>query len=56
MPVSSKGYVPTAKIVESIAVRDFFESFGEQLQLRLVTSGGTLDRSTVRERSVNRPA
>jgi len=56
MPVSSKGYVPTAKIVESIAVRDFFDSFGEQLQLRLVTSDGTLDRSTVRERSVNRPA
>ena len=56
MPVSSKGYVPTTKIVESIAVRDFFDSFGEQLQLRLVTSDGTLDRSTVRERSVNRPA
>ena len=56
MPVSSKGYVPTAKIVESIAVRDFFDSFGEQLQLRLVTSDSTLDRSTVRERSVNRPA
>ena len=56
MPVSSKGYVPTAKIVESIAVRDFFDSFGDQLQLRLVTSDSTLDRSTVRERSVNRPA
>jgi HPr kinase/phosphorylase len=42
--------------VESIAVREFFENYGEQLQLRLVTSRKTLSRSTIREKSVNRPA
>ena len=42
--------------VESIAVREFFEDYGEQLQLRLVTSEKSLSRSTIRERSVNRPA
>jgi len=42
--------------IESITVRDFFESFGESLLLRLVTSPKTLSRSTIRERSINRPA
>ena len=42
--------------IESIAVREFFEDFGEQLRLRLVTKEKTLSRSTIRERSVNRPA
>ena len=56
MPDSSKSANPVPKIIESIAVRDFYESFGEQLHLRLMTSDSTLDRSTVRERSVNRPA
>ena len=42
--------------IESITVRDFFESFGEPLLLRLVTSPKTLSRSTIRERSINRPA
>lgn len=42
--------------VESISVKDFFESFGESLLLRLVTSHKTLSRSTIRERSINRPA
>ena len=42
--------------VESISVKDFFESFGESLLLRLVTSPKTLSRSTIRERSINRPA
>ena len=42
--------------VESIAVREFFEDYGEQLQLRLVTTEKSLSRSTIRERSVNRPA
>ena len=41
---------------ESIGVRDFFENDGEKLLLRLVTSEKTLFRSTIRERSVNRPA
>ncbi|NBS20159.1 MAG: HPr(Ser) kinase/phosphatase, partial [Flavobacteriia bacterium] len=36
--------------------KDFFESFGESLLLRLVTSPKTLSRSTIRERSINRPA
>ena len=42
--------------IESITVRDFFESFGESLLLRMVTSPKTLSRSTIRERSINRPA
>ena len=41
---------------ESLGVRDFFENYGEKLLLRLVTSDKTLSRSTIRERSVNRPA
>ena len=42
--------------VESISVRDFYNSFAERLLLRLVTSRKTLSRSTIRERSLNRPA
>ncbi|MAH26208.1 MAG: HPr(Ser) kinase/phosphatase [Opitutae bacterium] len=42
--------------VESIAVREFFATYGEQLKLRLVTSDKTLSRSTIKEKSVNRPA
>ncbi|MDA8990901.1 HPr(Ser) kinase/phosphatase [Opitutales bacterium] len=42
--------------VESIAVRQFFNDYGEQLKLRLVTSDKTLSRSTIKEKSVNRPA
>lgn len=56
MPPTSSKSTPPPKVVESIAVRDFYESYGEQLHLRLVTTPRTLDRSTVRERSVNRPA
>ena len=43
-------------IIESIAVREFFKDYGEQLCLRLVNSEKSLGRSTIRERSVNRPA
>ena len=42
--------------VESISVRDFYDSFADRLLLRLVTSRKTLSRSTIRERSLNRPA
>ncbi|HAE11465.1 MAG TPA: HPr(Ser) kinase/phosphatase, partial [Opitutae bacterium] len=42
--------------VESIGVKAFFEDYGEKLLLRLVTTKKTLSRSTIRERSVNRPA
>ena len=42
--------------VESISVMDFYDSFAERLLLRLVTSRKTLSRSTIRERSLNRPA
>ena len=42
--------------VESIAVREFFATYGEQLKLRLVTSDKTLSRSTIKEKSVNHPA
>ena len=45
-----------SQAVESIAVREFFSSFGKQLKLRLVTSDKTLSRSTIKEKSVNRPA
>lgn len=43
-------------IIESIAVKDFYKDFEEQLCLRLVNSKKSLGRSTIRERSVNRPA
>src|SRR6056300_1302929 len=42
--------------IESISVRDFYDSFAERLLLRLVTSEKTLSRSTIRENSLNRPA
>ncbi len=42
--------------IESISVRDFYDSFAERLLLRLVTSQKTLSRCTIRERSLNRPA
>ncbi len=45
-----------SQAVESIAVREFFATYGEQLKLRLVTSDKTLSRSTIKEKSVNRPA
>ena len=45
-----------SKYIESIAVREFFKDYAEQLCLRLVNSEKTLGRSTIRERSVNRPA
>jgi len=44
------------KIVESIAVRDFFDSYKNQLKLRLITKQETLRRTKVREKSINRPA
>ena len=42
--------------VESISVREFYEKYQERLLLRLVTHPKTLSRSTIRERSINRPA
>ena len=56
MATSTKPSHQVPKIIESIAVKDFYESFGEQLHLRLVTNEKTLKNSTVRERSLNRPA
>ena len=44
------------QLIESIAVREFFRDYGRQLQLRLVSSKRSLSRSTIREKSVNRPA
>ena len=42
--------------IESIAVREFYNSYGDQLKLRLVTGEKTLSRSMIKEKSVNRPA
>ena len=42
--------------IESIAVKEFFEIYGKQLKLRLVTGQKTLSRSMIREKSINRPA
>lgn len=42
--------------IESIAVKEFYNSYGEQLKLRLVTGEKTLSRSTIKEKSINRPA
>ena len=44
-----------AKFVESVTVREFYESFKEPLQLELVAGGAGLGK-TIRERSLNRPA
>ena len=41
--------------VESVPVRDFYESFQEPLQLELVAGAAGLDK-TIGERSLNRPA
>jgi HPr kinase/phosphorylase len=53
-PLVMKSSLP--EYIESISVRDFYDSFAERLLLRLVTSRKTLSRSTIRERSLNRPA
>ena len=39
--------------VESIAVKEFFGDYGDQLKLRLVTSDKTLSTSTIREKIIN---
>ena len=39
-----------AQEIESIAVREFFKEYGNQLKLRLVTSDKTLSRSTIKEK------
>ena len=43
------------KIVQSVSVREFYESFKDQLQLELVAGETGLDK-TIQERSLNRPA
>ena len=43
-------------LIESIAVKEFFEIYGKQLKLRLVTGQKTLSMSMIREKSINRPA
>ncbi|WP_269523671.1 HPr(Ser) kinase/phosphatase [Coraliomargarita parva] len=43
------------KLIESVSVREFFESFKEPLKLELVAGDTGLDK-TIRERSLNRPA
>lgn len=45
----------STRTVESVAVRDFFESYKDSLQLELVAGSAGLDRH-IRERSLNRPA
>jgi HPr kinase/phosphorylase len=52
MPVIQKN---NAKFIESVSVREFYESFKEPLQLNLVAGGAGLD-NVIRERSLNRPA
>lgn len=52
MPVHQKN---NAKFIEAVAVREFYESFKEPLQLDLVAGEAGLD-NTIRERSLNRPA
>ena len=42
--------------IESIAVKEFYNSYGDQLKLRLVTGEKTLSRSMIKEKSINRPA
>lgn len=43
------------KVVESISVREFYDSFKEKLQLELVAGSAGLEKK-IKERSLNRPA
>ncbi|MGK0176204.1 MAG: HPr kinase/phosphorylase [Lentimonas sp.] len=52
MPLSQKN---KAKIVQSISVREFYDSFKDRLQLELVAGEAGLDKA-IQERSLNRPA
>ncbi len=45
----------TVKTVESVSVRDFFETYGNQLETQLVAGDKGLKR-LIREKSINRPA
>ncbi len=45
----------TTKVIESIPVREFFNSFHEALQMEVVAGEEGMDR-VIRERSLNRPA
>ena len=45
----------TTKVIDSVQVRDFYESCKADLQLDLVAGADGLDK-TIRERSLNRPA
>ena len=56
MSTQQKSPAESKYIIESIAVREFYKDFGSQLCLRLINSEKSLGRSTIRERSVNRPA
>ena len=52
MPIQQKN---NAKFIESVSVREFYDSFKEPLELDLVAGGAGLNK-TIRERSLNRPA
>jgi HPr kinase/phosphorylase len=52
MPISQRN---STKIITSVPVRDFYESFKDALELELVAGEKGLDK-TIRERSLNRPA
>lgn len=52
MTISQKN---KTKVVQSISVRKFYESFKERLQLELIAGEAGLDK-TIEERSLNRPA
>ncbi|MEM9227188.1 MAG: HPr(Ser) kinase/phosphatase, partial [Verrucomicrobiota bacterium] len=46
---------PSAKIVESIPLKEFFETYADKLQLELVSGEEGLKRF-IREKSINRPS
>lgn len=52
MPINQNNLT---KVVEAVAVRDFYDSFKEMLQLEIVAGSKGLDKM-IRERSLNRPA
>lgn len=52
MPITQKN---NAKFVESVSVREFYDSFKDELQLELVAGEKGMHK-TIRERSLNRPA
>ncbi len=54
-PVSAMSTAPAPKVVESLTVREFYESFKKDLNLELIVGEAGLDK-VIGDKSINRPA